>query len=163
MSERLRVRLAEERDREQIIELLMRAKRLNEEFDPLLKLSDELQQSMIEYVNGSLKSADSVVLVVEQAGKVVGVLKADIVKRVFYDPPLEGLIKELYILPEHRRKGVGKMLISEALRILKERGVGLITAEFPSQHKFATEFYEKMGFRPIVSKYAIETCKNLGE
>lgn len=159
MPQRWSVRLAEARDREQIIELLIRSKRLNEEFDPLLKLSNHLREAIAKYIDDSLSSTDSLLVVAEGGGRLIGVLKADIVRRIFYDPPFEGIIKELYILPEFRRKGLGRDLVAEASRILRERGAGLITAEFPSMHKLAAEFYERIGFRPIFSKYAIEIDK----
>lgn len=163
MSLNLRVRLAGEKDRENIVDLLVRAKRLNEEFDPLLKLSTNLTDIISRYIDETLRSTKALLIVAEHAGRLVGVLKADLVDRVFYDPPLEGIIKELYILPEFRRKGVAKILVSEASKTLREKGAGLITAEFPSQHKIAVEFYEKMGFRPIFSKYAVEIDKPLEE
>ncbi|MEM0481893.1 MAG: GNAT family N-acetyltransferase [Nitrososphaerota archaeon] len=150
------IRVAEKQDKERIVDLMMRAKRLNEEFDPLLKLSHRLQEIVTRYVEESFTSPSSLLVVAEHGGRLVGVLKAELVNRIFYDPPLEGIIRELYILPEYRRKGVGKMLVAEAFKILQERGAGLITAEFPSLHKIAVEFYEKMGFRPIFSKYTIE-------
>jgi len=163
LSTDLRVRVAEARDREKIIDLMIRAKRLNEEFDPLLRLSPTLQETVTSYVEESLTSPNSLLLVAEHGGRLVGVLKAEVVDRVFYDPPLEGLIRELYILPEYRRKGVAKILVTEASKILQGRGAGLITAEFPSLHKIAMEFYEKMGFRPVFSKYAIEIDKTIEE
>lgn len=156
MTADISVRLAEERDKEQIIDLMVRAKKLNEEFDPLLKLTSKLQDMVTRYVEEALTSSSSLLLVAEHGGRLVGVLKAEIIDRIFYDPPLEGIIRELYILPEYRRKGVGKMLVTEAFKILQERGAGLLTAEFPSLHKIAVEFYEKMGFRPIFSKYTVE-------
>jgi len=163
LSQDLRVRLAREDDKERIIDLMVRAKRLNEEFDPLLSLSGNIVDTVESYVDESLKSPNSMLMVVELEGKLVGVLKADIVDRVFYEPRLEGVIRELYILPEFRRKGVAKTLVSQASKALRERGAGLITAEFPSHHKIAVDFYTKMGFRPIFSKYAIEIDKTLEE
>jgi len=138
---------------------LVRAKRLNEEFDPLLKLTQPIQESVERYVKESLESPYSLILVAEHGGKIIAFLKADVVERVFYDPPREGVIRELYILPEYRRKGLGRRLVVEATHLLRRRGAGLITAEFPSLHKIAVEFYEKMGFRPIISKYAVEIDK----
>ncbi|MDT7878995.1 MAG: GNAT family N-acetyltransferase [Candidatus Caldarchaeales archaeon] len=161
LSSSVTVRAARQSDRPGIVELVLRAKRLNEEFDPLLRLSPTVSQAVEKYVDEALQSSRSLVLVAEYEGKLVGVLKADIVDRLFYDPPLEGIIRELYVLPEFRRKGVASLLVLEGSRILKERDAGIITAEFPSLHKIAAEFYENMKFRPIFSKYAIETEKTL--
>ena len=54
---------------------------------------------------------------------------------------------------------MGKEMLNVATKQLKEKGAGLITAEFPSQHKIAVEFYEDLGFRPIISIYAREAEK----
>ncbi len=153
------IRVAGQSDKPTIIELVTRAKRLNEEFDPLLKLSPTVSRAVERYVEEALRSASSLLLVAEHEGRLVGVLKADLVDRLFYDPPHEGIIRELYVLPEFRRRGVARQLVFEASRILRERNAGIITAEFPSLHKIAVEFYEGMRFRPIFSKYAVEANK----
>ncbi len=91
--------------------------------------------------------------------RIVGVLKADIRERLFYSPSIEGAIVDFYVMPEYRRKGgLGRMMLERAITILRERGgAQLITAEFPTQNQIAVNFYNKMGFRSLVSIYARET------
>lgn len=57
-------------------------------------------------------------------------------------------IKDLYVLPEHQRKGCGKKLLSHTLRKMRVKGymhAFLYTAE---NNTNARRFYEKFGFKP---------------
>ncbi len=153
------IRRASDRDLEAIVNLLVRNKRLNEEFDPMLTVTGEIEDVARKYASEALKDPNSLVLVCEEGGRVVGFLKADVVDRLFYEPRREGVIREFYLLPEFRRKGVGRTMIEKAFEELRSMGAGIITAEFPSQHKIAVSFYENLGFRPIISKYAKEVTR----
>lgn len=151
-------REASEKDLDQIAILVARLKRLNEEFDPLLKVSENLEQACREYMKKAIGSQDSLVLVAEHGGRIVGVLKAGYINRVFYDPPLEGQIQEFYILPQYRRMGIGKKMLEHAIEKLRNK-VSFITVSFPSLNTIAVSFYERFGFRPIFSVYARETIE----
>ncbi|MCS7118342.1 MAG: GNAT family N-acetyltransferase [Thaumarchaeota archaeon] len=160
MSAEFRIRRAVQNDLESLVELLVRNKRLNEEFDPMLTVSSEIRTAARKYLSEALSDAKSLVLVADdQKGKLLAFLKADLVDRVFYNPEREGVIREFYVLPEYRRKGLGKLMIDTAFKELVNMGAGVITAEFPSQHKIAVTFYENVGFRPLFSKYAREPSR----
>lgn len=151
-------REASEKDLDEIATLVARLKRLNEEFDPLLKVSENLEHVCREYMRKTIGSEDSLVIVAEHRGRIVGVLKAGYINRVFYDPPLEGQIQEFYVLPQYRRMGIGRKMFEHAIEKLKNK-VSFITVSFPSLNTIAVSFYEKLGFRPIFSVYAKETVK----
>jgi ribosomal protein S18 acetylase RimI-like enzyme len=135
-------------------ELIARLKRLNGEFDPLLKTSEKLDEDALKTVKKALANDDSVVLIAAAGGRVVGVVKADLKDRTFYEPRMEGAIVEFYILPEYRRGSLGKDLLSNMTERLKKKGAELITAEFPSQNEIAKRFYTKLGFRSLTNVYA---------
>src|ERR1700730_9854037 len=135
-------------------ELIARLKRLNGEFDPLLKTSDKLDDDALKTVKKALTNQDSVVLVASAGGKVVGVVKADLKDRTYYEPRMEGAIVEFYILPEYRRGSMGRDLLAGMSDRLKKKGAELITAEFPSQNEIAKRFYSKLGFRSLTNVYA---------
>lgn len=151
-------REATDKDLDQIAALVARLKRLNEEFDPLLKVSEKLEESCREYMKKAIHSEDSLVVVAEHGGRIIGVLKAGYIDRVFYDPPFEGQIQEFYILPQYRRMGIGKKMLEYVIEKLRHK-VSFITVSFPSLNRIAVSFYEKFGFRPIFSVYARETVE----
>ena len=79
-------------------------------------------------------SADnSVILVAVEQGKVVGLVKADLKDRVFYEPRKEGAIVEFYILPEFRRGNLGSELLSEVSESLKKKGAELLLPSFQAR------------------------------
>ncbi|MFB6490850.1 MAG: GNAT family N-acetyltransferase [Thermoproteus sp. AZ2] len=150
------IRAAVENDVDSIADLVARLKRLNGEFDPLLKPVDNISSVAKEYVKSKISSSSSVVLVAEVDGRIIGAVIGDIEDRLFYEPRISGVIREFYIMPEYRRKGLGKRMMSEVIDAMKRRGAQVILADFPSLNEIAVEFYKKMGFRPVDSVYAKE-------
>ncbi|MEL9991118.1 MAG: GNAT family N-acetyltransferase [Thermoproteus sp.] len=150
------IRAALESDVDAVADLITRLKRLNGEFDPLLKPVDNLASVSKDYVKSKITSPTSVVLVAEVDGRVIGVVIGDVEDRIFYEPRLAGVIREFYILPEFRRKGLGKRMMNEVMDALKRKGAQMIMADFPALNEIAVEFYKKLNFRPVQSIYAKE-------
>jgi ribosomal protein S18 acetylase RimI-like enzyme len=153
------IREAAEQDLKDAAELIVRMKRLNGEFDPLFKVVDDAQERAVNYLRASLGTRNRLVLVAAKGDKVMGVLRAEIKERVFYEPSKEGDITDFYILPEVRRMNVGREIIGRAAEKLKSMGAEMIVAEFPAQNAIAVKFYTKRGFRALVDIFAIEEDK----
>ncbi len=143
---------ASEKDVPMILQLMLRLKKLNEEFDPLFKVREDADAAGEKYLRDAMKSGASLVVVAEKEGRIVGMAKADIRQRTFYEPRMEGRIVDLYLLPEYRRKALGQKIIDFVVESLKKE-VGIVTVEFPSANKIAERFYTKLGFRPVLSNY----------
>ncbi|MGI0071653.1 MAG: GNAT family N-acetyltransferase [Thermoplasmata archaeon] len=141
-----------------LVPLLLRLKRLNEEFDPLLKVRDDAEAQAAEILRAQLADPKAVILAAEGVGpdkdKVVGFVRALVRERPFYTPEWEGVIVDIYLLPLYRRRGVGEYLLRETSSALKAKGAGVVTAEFPAQNEIASRFYAKRGFRAIQSLHA---------
>ncbi|HTW55352.1 MAG TPA: GNAT family N-acetyltransferase [Thermoplasmata archaeon] len=138
-----------------LVPLLLRLKRLNEEFDPLLKVRDDAEAQARDVLKAQIADPKAVVLAAEGIGpdidKVVGFVRAVVRERPFYAPEHEGVILDIYLLPLYRRRGVGEFLLREVSAALKAKGAGIVTAEFPAQNEIATRFYSKRGFRPVTA------------
>ena len=150
------VREATREDVPQATELIVRMKRLNGEFDPMFRVVDNISERALQYLTNSLSSESSMVWVAATGKRVVGILRAEIKSRLFYEPEIEGLITDFYILPEARRRALGNEMIQAASKKLKERGAQIVTAEFPAQNEIAARFYSKRGFRALVNYFARE-------
>jgi len=146
------LRKARESDVPSLVELIIRLKRLNEEFDPLFKVSEGLKEEGTRYIKSAINSDRCLVVVAERESRVIGMVKVDIKERMFYEPREEGHIVDLYVLPEFRRLDVGKKLITHIINSLKGR-VGIITVEFPTLNRISVGFYTEMGFRSVLSYY----------
>lgn len=155
---RFKIRFATPSDVDEIVKLMLRLKRLNEEFDPLLKVREDAEEDARRVCGEAFgqRRDEFVVLVAEDRGKIVGVIVAELRRRAYYEPRVSGVITDFYVMPEHRRKGLGGMLLERASEELKKRGAGVIMAEFPFQNKIASAFYQKMGFRAVVGVFGRE-------
>ncbi|GGM78615.1 N-acetyltransferase [Thermogymnomonas acidicola] len=154
MKAQIEIRRMEERDLGTAADLVLRLKRLNEEFDSVFEVAEDAREKIEEMLARFASDRENhLVMVAESGGKVVGIVFVTVVDRSFYSPKEEARIVDFYIMPEFRRKGIGKMLIERVTRELNEKGVRFVTAEFPSHNLIALNFYRGIGFREILSVY----------
>jgi GNAT superfamily N-acetyltransferase len=78
----------------------------------------------------------------QEGGKLLGVAGSQPVKDVT-------LVRHIYVLPEHQRRGIGSELLSHLMRIATSRQILVGTWEAAT---WAIRFYEKHGFKPLPNK-----------
>ncbi len=149
----MNIRHGTKADVQSIADLFIRTKKLNNEFDPLFQVVAQARAKAEKYALNSLNGR-TVLLVAAEGEKVVGVLRAELRERLFYEPSTEGFITDFYILPEFRRKALGHRMLDRASAELKKMGAEIIVAEVPSQNEIAVRFYTKRGFRSLVQHFA---------
>jgi ribosomal protein S18 acetylase RimI-like enzyme len=145
----LQIRRARKEDLGAVANLIVRTKRLNNEFDPLFAVVPDVKARAEKHVFGSIEPPDKLLLVAAEGSKVVGVLRAEMRERLFYEPHMEGFITDFYILPEYRRKALGNEMIQKAATELKRMGAQILVADVPAQNEIANRFYTKRGFRAL--------------
>ncbi len=69
-----------------------------------------------------------------------------------------GYIRSVVVDERYRGQGVGKLLITEAIKYLKEMNVDQILINVRSKTERAKQLYEKMGFREVytVMRYGVK-------
>ena len=96
------IRKADVDDIRGISELLVRLKKLNGEFDPMFKVVSNVIEKAESYTREAMGSDKDIVLVAKVEKKIVGLIKAVLKDRRFYEPIIQGIIVDLYVLPENR-------------------------------------------------------------
>ena len=91
-------------------------------------------------VRSQLEKPDSVCEIAAKDGVIVGYLAFELIAG-------EGSIIELAVHPAHRRQGIARALISEALR--DNAGVSEVFLEVRESNAPAISLYESLGFEPI--------------
>jgi GNAT superfamily N-acetyltransferase len=54
-------------------------------------------------------------------------------------------LEDIFILPEYRRQGVGKALITQVIKIANDRGCGRLEWSVLEWNQSAIEFYQRLG------------------
>lgn len=57
-------------------------------------------------------------------------------------------LEDLFVLPEQRGKGIGRMLLAHLARLAVERGCGRMEWAVLDWNRDAIQFYERLGARP---------------
>jgi len=116
----------------------------NVEYDEPAPAPDELAVRLAELV----RSDDVTVLIAraQETGAAVGVAVMRVQPSV-WSRAQEAYLAELYVVPTRRGQGYGRELITEAMRVARERGADyafLVTSE---DDRLAQRLYEAAGFR----------------
>ena len=149
----MKIRTATKDDVDAVADLIVRTKKLNNEFDPIFAVVRDARSRADKYVSDSVAQPKKLLLVAVEGTKVVGVLRAEMRERLFYEPSREGFITDFYILPEFRRKALGNRVLKQASADLNAMGAQIIIADVPSQNEIAVRFYTKRGFRSLTQLF----------
>ncbi len=103
-----------------------------------------------------LNSTTNFVYVSEEEGKLVGVATFSVRPVIRYPKPIAEL-DEMYVDPDSRRHGVGKVLMQEVEKKAKELGCHRVYIESQYKHEQGHKFYESLGYK----NYGYHFFKNL--
>lgn len=126
-------------------------------FEWILKLLDELGEESDDL--GTLKRETVlqdwrnledrffVLLAKDEKDKILGILTLAVGFAIYANGNY-GIINEMYVIPEARSKGIGEMLVHEAISFGKLRGWSRIDVTAPEGDRWlrSRRFYEKLGF-----------------
>lgn len=157
--ERINIREINEKDLNQVVELIVRLKSVNEELDPNFKVVSNIYEVVTNYVKESINNDKVVLLVAEDENDktIAGIIRFIIIDRLFYEPRIKAEITDFYVKPIYRRKKLGVTLLQKAMEYAKLKGAGILTAIYPSGNEIADSFYDKQGFIPL-NKEKYKTC-----
>lgn len=90
----------------------------------------------------NIEDEDSIVIVAEEDGAVVGFAQAFLVE----GPETVGRIEWIHVHPDHRGSGVGSSLLDRAEDELVDAGAGRVEGRVLIANQAGTEFYERRGY-----------------
>ncbi|MEM4620725.1 MAG: GNAT family N-acetyltransferase [Desulfurococcaceae archaeon] len=152
---RIAIRKPVESDIRSLAQLILRFYMFNEEFDPSMEVAGDANSAALKLSESRVRG-EGLTLVADINGRVVGYVYGTITENLMLARRRIGLLKELYVVPEERGRGVASMLIEYAMRELSKQGIKYVAVEFPTLNIIAEKFYEKLGFRKFTSIYLKE-------
>lgn len=113
-------------------------------------LSAEVRRDLIP---GLQKQSTTIIYLAYQEGIAIGIAVCFIGFSTFAARPLIN-IHDLAVLPAHRGQGIGRLLLDEVGRKVREMGCCKVTLEVLENNQIARRLYESAGFAQVVYQEA---------
>ncbi|MGA9544657.1 MAG: N-acetyltransferase [Candidatus Sulfotelmatobacter sp.] len=130
---------------------LAMAERLFRGLNPSFVPQADWKQSYFENILGNAQMSLRWIVVDEkQAGFVLFGLEAH-----RFLPRFSGMIYELYVEPEFRRKGIAQIVASQAIQELRSKSPAKIQLEVMEGNRAAAALWKSLGFRKVSARYVL--------
>lgn len=99
-----------------------------------------------------IKSPDAALIVAEENNEIIasGYALIKDSEKYYYQFEKYSYLGFMYVKPEHRGKGINKVITDELISWSKSRGISEIRLEVYAQNESAIKAYEKAGFEPHI-------------
>ncbi len=152
----MEIRRATIADFERIKDIKLKAKATEGEYNTSLRPVRENTRRYCSYLRTDLTNPDRAVFIAVDRDKTVGMITG----RIYRTLPIrrkEGRISNLFVLPGHRKSGLGTRLVRELLRWFREKKTEDIRLSVHSGNTPALTMFRKLKFE----EYLIEFRRTL--
>ena len=123
------------------------------EFDPLRFMSAPpgVERGYGGFLISRLKDPESFVLVAERDGRVAGYVYGALEPTNWMElRDAAGVVHDIVVDPEHRRAGVGRLLMNSAFDWLRDHGAPRVILSTAYRNESAQKLFAAVGFRPTM-------------
>ena len=144
------IRAATSSDLANVVTLWQEHQEYHSQCDPYFERSMDANPGFKKYLRDNLK--DMGLFVAEIEKRLVGFVLAETAQR----PPCfsfrdYGMIDDLAVTADWRRKGIGQQLLARTMTWFTEKGIHRIEARVLMSNPLSTKFWEKAGFDPYIN------------
>jgi ribosomal protein S18 acetylase RimI-like enzyme len=144
----MKIREAKIDDVHKIFNLIDKLMDYHLKLDDYYKLLSSSEDIYKEYFENLIKSDNSLVLVVEDNGVIVGFLAGKIENRPpVFEVKRRGWIDSIFVLEDYRVQGIGKELTRKMLEWFKRRGISYVELSVDSRNEIGQEVWKTLGFK----------------
>jgi ribosomal protein S18 acetylase RimI-like enzyme len=124
--------------------------RTHHDFDPkrFIPATSGTAAGYSSFLGSQIDEPNIIILVAERDGKVLGYTYAGVEGRDYMSlRGPAGVVYDIVVDPDHRRQGVGRMLLDATLAALKDRGAPRVVLSTAEQNTPAQRLFDRAGFR----------------
>ncbi len=120
-------------------------------------ITDRPEEGYGRFLVSQLDEPDSVVLVAEQAGEVVGYVYAGLEPMSWMELRAAcGFVHDVYVEAGARRRGVGERLVRAAIAWLESKGQPRVVLWSAQGNEAAQRLFARLGFRHTMAEMTLE-------
>ena len=124
----------------------------NARFNDSFEIHDKAYQTFLKDMKGRCKNPDCHLSVADLDGKLIGYCYSYISEKPkFFKLKRFGFIGDLFVKEEHRRQGVGRQLVDDAMNFFENRNVYQIELLVAIGNEDTIKFWEEYGFKHLLT------------
>lgn len=144
------IRKANVRDMDELINFEKKITLMHEKLDNFYKEVGNTEREKKKSFQEHLKSKDSLLLVAEENGKLIGYILSYITKRPgIFKEKKSGHISSIYVLEKYQNKGAARSLVEETYKWFRKKKIRYIELTVHTKNKEGVRFWDSMGFETI--------------
>ena len=109
-------------------------------------VSDTVEEKYLQSFNDIEAQSGNQILLAVDGEAIIGCLQLTFIPTLARSGQKRAQIEGVRVHKEHQKKGVGRALFEEAIRLSKENGCGIVQLTTDKRRRGAHEFYHKLGF-----------------
>jgi len=119
--------------------------------------TDQPEQGYGRFLVSQINNPESLVMVAEDQGSVIGYVYADVEGTSWMDlRGPAGVIHDIYVDESARRQGAGRALMSAAIDWVRAHGRNQIVLLTKTKNEHAQALFKAMGFRPSMIEMTLD-------
>lgn len=160
MPDDILIRRAKPSDTDAVVKLREELLDFHQERDPYYTRREDAAKHTAEHMVKMIEAPESIMIVAEADGRVVGYLAASRQHRpqVFVGGEVIS-ISDTCVSKDFRRGGVGVAMVEEIKKIADEMGIDRIEVGYSARNDNSVAFWGKMGFEPFSITAALDRCE----
>lgn len=123
-------------------------------YDPVYTVSNEAEKTMRRFLADLTSSSHTFLFVAESVEdgqtEIIGFISGEIREgSPTFSPKTWASVDDVYVLPEHRSRGIGRSLIEQVKNWSKDKGASGVSLQVAAANERGRSFYQDLGFREV--------------
>ncbi|MCK9439377.1 GNAT family N-acetyltransferase [Patescibacteria group bacterium] len=138
------------KDLKDVVELSYKSAMYHKKLTPYYDTSKDVKEVLTKSLKKNIYSSNSCIFIAEENNKIIGYLLAFKVNRLeMFKVKKAGLIADVFIKEDYRRKGIGDKLIKECFDWFRGDKISFAEINVEVSNKQAINFWNKKGFKDV--------------
>lgn len=151
------VRAAKTADEPAILALVKDEMSAHERLDPRFRPRADAVGRYAIYLRDRMREIDSTVFVAEEEGRVIGVAIGSMrVQDAFFETRRYGYVSDLMVMPEARRRGIGRALWTRVALWFRSVGISVVRLHVATKSTEARGFWKSVGAEDFLAEAWID-------